>query len=239
MNQQVPEGTAGYRRIAMIATGFTVGLITLGGYVRITGAGMGCSDHWPLCNGRLLPNLADTLEVLEWSHRWVAVMVSGAIAGLVAIAARRAPPGRLAPHARLPGRRAAGPPGGARRRHGEALERRPLGGHSPDQRHDPAGGAGGGGAPLRRASPRRHSPERRPPLQARAGPGLRLPAGLLRRPRRQLRRRPLLPRLPPLRRPGGAPGQWPGPAAVGAPDPGVPLPGPRLCHGGCQPEVHG
>lgn len=41
MNQQVPEGTAGYRRIAMIATGFTVGLITLGGYVRITGAGMG------------------------------------------------------------------------------------------------------------------------------------------------------------------------------------------------------
>ncbi len=89
MNQQVPEGTAGYRRIAMIATGFTVGLITLGGYVRITGAGMGCSDHWPLCNGRILPNLADTLEVLEWSHRWVAVMVSGAIAGLVAIAARK------------------------------------------------------------------------------------------------------------------------------------------------------
>ncbi len=77
-SDQNPETAA--RRIAMIATGFTVGLITLGGYVRITGAGMGCSDHWPLCNGRILPNLADTLEVLEWSHRWVAVMVSGAIA---------------------------------------------------------------------------------------------------------------------------------------------------------------
>ena len=103
MSQQVRDGTASYRRIAMIAAGLTLGLITLGGYVRIAGAGMGCSDHWPLCNGRLLPNLADPLEVLEWSHRWVAVMVSGAIAGLVAIAWRRQ--GHLAPACRAGGRR--------------------------------------------------------------------------------------------------------------------------------------
>jgi heme A synthase len=65
-----------YRRIAMIAAGLTVGLITLGGVVRITGSGMGCGDHWPLCNGRLFPNLSDSLEIIEWSHRWVAAMVS-------------------------------------------------------------------------------------------------------------------------------------------------------------------
>jgi protoheme IX farnesyltransferase len=89
MTPPAPDATPSYRRLAMIATGFTVGLIALGGYVRITGAGMGCSDHWPLCNGRLLPNLADRLEVLEWSHRWVAVMVSGAVAGLAGVALRR------------------------------------------------------------------------------------------------------------------------------------------------------
>ncbi len=89
MSQQPPEGAQLYRRVAMIAAGLCVGLIALGGYVRIQGAGMGCSDHWPLCNGRLFPNLADPLEVLEWSHRWVAVMVSTAIAALAFIGWRR------------------------------------------------------------------------------------------------------------------------------------------------------
>jgi protoheme IX farnesyltransferase len=89
MSQPPSEGAQLYRRAAWIATGLTVGLIALGGYVRIRGAGMGCSDHWPLCNGRLFPNLTDPLEVLEWSHRWVAVMVSTAIAALAYIGWRR------------------------------------------------------------------------------------------------------------------------------------------------------
>jgi len=89
MNQPPSEGTQLYRRVAMIAAGLTVGLIALGGYVRIQGAGMGCSDHWPLCNGRLFPNLADPLEVLEWSHRWVAVLVSCTVAGLAVLGWRR------------------------------------------------------------------------------------------------------------------------------------------------------
>jgi protoheme IX farnesyltransferase len=89
MSQQGHPGAQGYRRIAMLATGLAVGLITLGGVVRITGAGMGCGDHWPLCNGRLLPNLSDILEVLEWSHRWVAAMVSATVVCLVLVAWRR------------------------------------------------------------------------------------------------------------------------------------------------------
>ena len=63
MAKQVDQGPQSYRRVALIATGLAVGLITLGGVVRITGSGMGCGDHWPLCNGRLVPNLSDTLEV--------------------------------------------------------------------------------------------------------------------------------------------------------------------------------
>ncbi len=89
MSQQEGSGAQAYRRIAMMAAGLCVGLITLGGVVRITGSGMGCGDHWPLCNGRLLPNLSDTLEVIEWSHRWVAAVVSATILCLATVAWRR------------------------------------------------------------------------------------------------------------------------------------------------------
>jgi protoheme IX farnesyltransferase len=89
MHPQADEGTQLYRRGAMIAAGLVVGLITLGGVVRITGSGMGCGDHWPLCNGRILPNLSDILEVIEWSHRWVAALVSFAVVALAVIAWRR------------------------------------------------------------------------------------------------------------------------------------------------------
>ncbi len=89
MNSEADAGAQLYRRGAMIAAGLAVGLITLGGVVRITGSGMGCGDHWPLCNGRILPNLADTLEVIEWSHRWVAALVTFAVAALAGIAWKR------------------------------------------------------------------------------------------------------------------------------------------------------
>jgi protoheme IX farnesyltransferase len=74
-----------YRPVALAAVILTVGLITLGGIVRITGSGMGCGDHWPLCNGRIFPNLSDTLEVIEWSHRWVASILSFLILGLAIV----------------------------------------------------------------------------------------------------------------------------------------------------------
>ncbi len=90
MTESAPtEAPLLYRRLALIAAGLAVGLITLGGVVRITGSGMGCGDHWPLCNGRFFPNLADTLEVIEWSHRWVAAMLSASIISLALVAWRR------------------------------------------------------------------------------------------------------------------------------------------------------
>jgi heme A synthase len=51
-------------------------LIVLGAVVRITGSGLGCGDHWPLCNGHLFPSLNDIPTVIEWSHRLVAALVS-------------------------------------------------------------------------------------------------------------------------------------------------------------------
>jgi heme a synthase len=69
-------------------------LIVLGAIVRITGSGMGCGDHWPLCNGHLLPPLEDVGTVIEWSHRLVAGLVSILVTGLACYTwyLRRPPP---------------------------------------------------------------------------------------------------------------------------------------------------
>ena len=57
-------------------------LVVLGAVVRITGSGMGCGDHWPLCNGHLFPPLSDIPTVIEWSHRLVAAIVSVIVVAL-------------------------------------------------------------------------------------------------------------------------------------------------------------
>ena len=59
-------------------------LVVLGAVVRITGSGMGCGDHWPLCNGHLFPPLSDIPTVIEWSHRLVAAVVSVLVVTLAA-----------------------------------------------------------------------------------------------------------------------------------------------------------
>ena len=64
------------RKLATITAVLTYALIVLGGVVRITGSGMGCGDHWPLCNGRIFPPLNDIATVIEWGHRLVAALVS-------------------------------------------------------------------------------------------------------------------------------------------------------------------
>src|SRR5262245_28504041 len=62
-------------------------MVCIGAAVRGTGSGMGCPD-WPLCNGRIVPQLGDTQAWVEWIHRGWGVLV-GFIALAVVIAAWR------------------------------------------------------------------------------------------------------------------------------------------------------
>ncbi len=77
------------RLLAFGASGASYLLIVLGGWVRISGSGMGCGDNWPLCNGRLIPPLSDPATFIEWSHRLVALVVSLLVVGVAALAYAR------------------------------------------------------------------------------------------------------------------------------------------------------
>lgn len=78
--------TRRFARLAWTAAACTYVLIVLGGIVRITGSGMGCGDHWPVCNGRLIPRLDDVKTVIEWTHRLVAAIVSILVAAVAGYA---------------------------------------------------------------------------------------------------------------------------------------------------------
>ena len=74
------------RLLAFVASGASYLLIVLGGWVRISGSGLGCGDDWPLCNGRIIPQLSDMATLIEWAHRLVALGVSALVVGLAVVA---------------------------------------------------------------------------------------------------------------------------------------------------------
>lgn len=58
-----------FARYAWAVLGFNVAVVLWGAFVRATGSGAGCGQHWPLCNGDILP-VAPTLKtIIEFTHR--------------------------------------------------------------------------------------------------------------------------------------------------------------------------
>jgi heme o synthase len=86
METDARDRTTLLRRLAWGAAGLAFGLVVLGGVVRISGSGLGCGDHWPRCNGHWLPPLSDIRTVIEFSHRWVAALVSVLVLAVTAVA---------------------------------------------------------------------------------------------------------------------------------------------------------
>lgn len=80
-----------FPRLALVTVLLTVGLIVFGAVVRVTDSGLGCGNHWPLCNGTIFPPLDNITAWIEWLHRLFAVLIGAfGLATLgVAIAAYR------------------------------------------------------------------------------------------------------------------------------------------------------
>ena len=70
-----------------------IGVILWGAYVRATGAGAGCGNHWPLCDGQVVPRPRNIEMLVEFTHRATSGLALAAIAALVVWAWRACPRG--------------------------------------------------------------------------------------------------------------------------------------------------
>ncbi|QRN96366.1 COX15/CtaA family protein [Archangium violaceum] len=58
-----------FRVFSWFTLAYTLAVVLWGAFVRATKSGAGCGDHWPVCNGEVVP-LAPTVQTLiEYTHR--------------------------------------------------------------------------------------------------------------------------------------------------------------------------
>ena len=81
------------RRSAWGVLGYTVLVILWGGFVRASGAGAGCGDHWPLCNGEVVPTAPALNTMIEFGHRVTSGLALPAVAVLAWLVFRAFPRG--------------------------------------------------------------------------------------------------------------------------------------------------
>ena len=59
---------------------YNVAVILWGAYVRASGSGAGCGNHWPLCNGAVTPPSPTVATLIEFTHRVMTGLDTPAIA---------------------------------------------------------------------------------------------------------------------------------------------------------------
>ncbi|MEM6960937.1 MAG: COX15/CtaA family protein [Myxococcota bacterium] len=69
MHFAVPERDRIFRRYSVWILFYSVFVILWGAFVRASLSGDGCGDHWPLCDGELLPSSPSFQKAVEFLHR--------------------------------------------------------------------------------------------------------------------------------------------------------------------------
>src|SRR5580704_4518773 len=70
-------------RFAWVVVGYNVLVILWGALVRATGSGAGCGNHWPLCNGQVIPLSPRLDTVIEFTHRCMTGGAAFVVLGLL------------------------------------------------------------------------------------------------------------------------------------------------------------
>ena len=73
------------RRLAGVSLLAALGHVIFGGFVRISGSGMGCGDNWPKCYGYWFPPFDRPDLVIEVMHRYFAATLSTVVAVLLLV----------------------------------------------------------------------------------------------------------------------------------------------------------
>ena len=81
---------------AWFVLAYNMGVILFGAWVRITGSGAGCGQHWPTCHGDVVPRPEQTETMIEFTHRATSGIALLLVIGLLVWAVRRFPKGHEA-----------------------------------------------------------------------------------------------------------------------------------------------
>jgi len=68
-NAQSADFPRRFPGFAWIVLAYTVAVILEGAFVRATGSGAGCGNHWPLCSGQLVFGTPALATIIEFAHR--------------------------------------------------------------------------------------------------------------------------------------------------------------------------
>ena len=78
--KKVPDNLVRY---AWAVVAYNILVILWGALVRATGSGAGCGNHWPLCNGQVVPLAPRIDTIIEFTHRCMTGGSTFAVAGLL------------------------------------------------------------------------------------------------------------------------------------------------------------
>jgi heme a synthase len=70
-------------RYAWLVVAYNILVILWGALVRATGSGAGCGNHWPLCNGQVVPLSPRVDTVIEFTHRMMTGGATFVVLGLL------------------------------------------------------------------------------------------------------------------------------------------------------------
>lgn len=71
------------RYLSHINLYFALFIVLWGAWVRLSGSGAGCGEHWPLCNGEVVPIDAGIKTFIEFTHRLTSGIFGFTILGMV------------------------------------------------------------------------------------------------------------------------------------------------------------
>lgn len=64
-----PASSRRFQVFSYAALTYTLAVVLWGAFVRATGSGAGCGDHWPQCNGVVIPREPTLATIIEYTHR--------------------------------------------------------------------------------------------------------------------------------------------------------------------------
>ena len=90
------NGVVAFARYGWAVLAWNVFVVLWGAFVRASGSGAGCGEHWPLCNGAVVPPSPALATLIEFMHRITSGVALISVVVLVVWAIRLFPKGHRA-----------------------------------------------------------------------------------------------------------------------------------------------